>query len=587
LVEDAARSDRDGRFGKYTLIAKLATGGMGEIFLAKLTGAAGFEKLVVIKRLLPHLVEDRHFVTMLLDEARIAARLSHPNVCQVFDLGEVSGQYYIAMEYLEGVPCSQLLRRSRNDDELLEVPLAAGLLIQVCDGLHHAHQLCDAEGEPVGLVHRDVTPSNVFATVTGMVKVLDFGVAKSRDAQARTHTGALKGKYAYMSPEQVQAEELDRRSDIFSLGIVLFELLTTRRLFWRESEYKMFQAIAEEPIPDVRDFRADVPAPLAAVVKKALSRDRDGRFATAAEMGAAVAAAMAPLGGVAPAAAVAEHVLRRFDDQIRERRELVLTSVSPQHHPTVADGTADMGEHSHEIEAPTVAARIGAGIASEPGLAAETAGVDEMPTAAAPAPSEAAVSKKPWRLVGGATAVAAVAAVTVAFALGYSRGSTGDPAAAAPGVIVVEKGSVEREGPGAEADPSASVAGQAPAASAPARGGGAGEAHDARPRTTPVAGRTATVRLGADPYSAALSARALEKCIATHAAAVDELRATAANRVALHVTIERSGKARGVVVATPALRGSRLGRCLKSVAAGSRFPRHDQKQLVVEIFFAI
>ena len=347
-METGIQSNYDAQFGKYTLVAKLATGGMGEIFLAKLSGMAGFEKLVVIKRLLPHLAEDEHFVTMLLDEARIAARLSHPNVCQVYDLGQVDGVFYIAMEFLEGVPCSELLKRARRDETALEFGLAANILQQSCAGLHHAHSLVDGKGNDIALVHRDVSPSNLFATISGTVKVLDFGVAKSRDARARTVTGALKGKYAYMSPEQVMAFELDRRSDVFSLGIVFFELLTNRRLFWRDSEYKMFQAIAEEPIPDPRDFRPSVPEGLAKVANKALSREVDGRFSSAEEMAKAISEAMTGSGLAMSNAEVASHVRSRFAGPIQDRRQLVVTSVKPSEQPTVSDGRADMGEHSQQ-----------------------------------------------------------------------------------------------------------------------------------------------------------------------------------------------------------------------------------------------
>jgi serine/threonine-protein kinase len=310
-------------FGKYRLIAKLATGGMGEIFLARLKGVAGFEKLVVIKRLLPHLAEDAHFVTMLLDEARIAARLSHPNVCEVYDLGEVDGQFYIAMEYLEGVSCSQVLQRARKEGRWLDIRLAAAVLIQACEGLHHAHELTDRNGGDIGLVHRDISPSNLFLTTTGLVKVLDFGVAKSRNALARTHTGALKGKYAYMSPEQVMAQPIDRRSDIFSLGIVFWEMLTTQRLFWRESEFLMFQAIAEEEIPPVTKHRENIPEAVAETVQRALARDQAARFGTARDLAEAIRAAVQTLGGVVSNSKLGDYVKTRFEESIRERREVV------------------------------------------------------------------------------------------------------------------------------------------------------------------------------------------------------------------------------------------------------------------------
>ena len=310
-------------FGDYTLLCKLATGGMGELFVARRTAAGGFQKLVVIKRLLPHLAEDGHFVAMLLDEARIAARLSHPNVCQVYDLGEADGHYYITMEHLEGVPASLLLRRASRAGQRLELGLAAAILRQTAAGLHHAHDLRDNDGNLLGLVHRDVSPSNLFVTSAGAVKVLDFGVAKSQDALARTHTGALKGKYAYMSPEQVLGEPVDRRSDVWSLGIVLYELLTAQRLFWRDSEYKMFQAIIDEPIPSLVERRPGLPMPVALVAGRALSRPPGQRFASAREMGEALEEAMVGLGGIWGASRVADYLEEHFGELMGERREEV------------------------------------------------------------------------------------------------------------------------------------------------------------------------------------------------------------------------------------------------------------------------
>src|SRR4051812_7865173 len=200
------------RFGKYSLVARLATGGMAEIFLARLQGVAGFEKLVCIKRILPHLARDKQFVAMFLDEARIAARISHPNVCQVFELGEIEGSYYIAMEYLEGVPLGCFRRRAALG-VLPDPRLVAGIAIQACEALHHAHQLKNTDGSVMEVVHRDVSPQNVFVTVDGIVKVLDFGIAKAQGAHAKTGTGAIKGTSAYMSPEQLRGERVDRRTD--------------------------------------------------------------------------------------------------------------------------------------------------------------------------------------------------------------------------------------------------------------------------------------------------------------------------------------------------------------------------------------
>jgi serine/threonine-protein kinase len=310
------------RFGKYTLVAKLATGGMAEIFLARLQGAAGFEKLVVIKRILPHLARDQQFVAMFLDEARIAARISHPQVCQVFELGELDGRYFIAMEYLEGVPLASFRRA-----DLYWMPpdpqLVVGMVIQACEGLHHAHQLKGSDGASLEVVHRDVSPNNLFVTVDGVVKVLDFGIAKVQDASVRTTTGAVKGTYAYMAPEQLRGERLDRRTDVFAMGIVLWETLVQKHLFRRSTDFLTFQAITTDPIPDVCELRPEIPPAVGEAIARAMSRDREQRFPTARALGEALAAAVAPLGGPLPASAVSEEVVRAFPAQLREQHKLI------------------------------------------------------------------------------------------------------------------------------------------------------------------------------------------------------------------------------------------------------------------------
>ncbi|HEV7556856.1 MAG TPA: serine/threonine-protein kinase, partial [Kofleriaceae bacterium] len=310
------------RFGKYTLVAKLATGGMAEIFLARLQGAAGFEKLVCIKRILPHLAKDQQFVAMFLDEARIAARISHPQVCQVFELGELDGRYYIAMEYLEGVPLASFRR-----PDLYWMPpdprLVVGMAIQACEGLHHAHQIKGSDGASLEVVHRDVSPNNLFVTVDGVVKVLDFGIAKVQDASVRTTTGAVKGTYAYMAPEQLRGERLDRRTDVFAMGIVLWETLVQKHLFKRTTDFLTFQAITTDPIPDVCEIRPDVPPAVGEAIARAMSRDRELRFPTARALGEALAAAVAPLGGPLPASAVSEELARAFPAQLHEQQKLI------------------------------------------------------------------------------------------------------------------------------------------------------------------------------------------------------------------------------------------------------------------------
>jgi len=309
-------------FGKYSLVAKLATGGMAEIFLARLSGAAGFEKLVCIKRILSHLAKDQAFVDMFLAEARIAAQISHPNVCSVFELGEIDHRYFIAMEYLEGVPFACFRRRDIYGTEP-DPRLVAALGIQACEGLHHAHNLKKPDGTQLEVVHRDVSANNLFLTVDGVAKVLDFGIAKVQDASVKTTTGSVKGTYAYMAPEQLRGERVDRRTDVFALGAVLWELFARKHLFKRETDFLTFQAITTDPIPSIDELRPDIPPDLAAVIAKALERTREDRYPTARAMGEALARSVASIGGPMTAAELSAEIELAFDSRLAEQRGLI------------------------------------------------------------------------------------------------------------------------------------------------------------------------------------------------------------------------------------------------------------------------
>jgi serine/threonine-protein kinase len=255
---------------------------------------------------------------MFLAEAQIAARISHPNVCQVFELGELEGSYYIAMEYLEGVPLACFRRGDYYGPEP-DPRLVAGIAVQACEGLHHAHQLRHADGSTMEVVHRDISPQNLFVTTDGIVKVLDFGIAKIHGGQIQTTSGALKGTYAYMAPEQLRSERVDRRTDVFAVGIVMWETLARRHLFKRETDFLTFLAITTEPITDLQAIRPDVPPALASVIMTALARDRDERFPTARMLGEAIAGAVAPLSS----AAISEELVHAFPVQLAEQAELI------------------------------------------------------------------------------------------------------------------------------------------------------------------------------------------------------------------------------------------------------------------------
>ncbi|HET9993700.1 MAG TPA: serine/threonine-protein kinase [Kofleriaceae bacterium] len=329
------------RLGRYELIGLLATGGMAEIHLARLAGEAGFEKIVVVKRLLPELCASKAFVAMFLDEGKLVARLDHPNICEVHELGRDGAEYFLVMPYLDGVAATELIAQPRDPDRVAQLRVATGVIAQACAGLHHAHELRDADGTTVGLVHRDVSPSNLFVTTKGVAKVLDFGIAKVRGA-TETEVGTVKGKTQYMAPEQLLGESLDRRADVFALGIVLYELATHQRLFKRASDYLAARAILEEPIPRADEADPQIPTALADVIAKSLARAPAERYADAHELGRALDAAMQPHGGVATAPQIAQALAEHHAEELtaqRTRQAKVVSSAAAKatdKPPTVA-----------------------------------------------------------------------------------------------------------------------------------------------------------------------------------------------------------------------------------------------------------
>ena len=258
-------------YGQYVLVRKLAEGGMAEIFLAKLLGADGFERNVVIKRMLSNLSSIPDFVEMFRDEARLAARLSHPNIIQIHELGFIEGCYYICMEYLAGEDFSSTLRQAGKKRQYTPMPITLRVLVDAARGLHYAHDFTNEEGQPLHIVHRDISPSNLYVTYQGQVKVLDFGIAKAASRVVQTRTGVVKGKYIYMAPEQAQGKEVDRRADVFSLGVSLYESLTNVRPFARENDLAVLNALLQSDFMPPASLRRDIPPELEAVVLKALA----------------------------------------------------------------------------------------------------------------------------------------------------------------------------------------------------------------------------------------------------------------------------------------------------------------------------
>jgi len=269
-------------FGKYQLLQKIGSGGMGQIFLARTVGTQDFEKLVVIKRLLPHLSEDEEFLSMFLDEARIAARFNHPNLIQIFELGDFADAHYLAMEYVAGENLRELDRYLRGvAKQTLPLGMACRIVADAAAGLAYAHNARDAQGRPLSLVHRDVSPQNILVGFDGAVKLIDFGVAKAAGKAQSTATGVLRGKYSYMSPEQADGGPLDARSDVFSLGVVFWELLTGKRLFKGDSELTTLRLVTACQVPLPSKMSSSLPL-ADGLVMKALAKDPDQRYPDAA-----------------------------------------------------------------------------------------------------------------------------------------------------------------------------------------------------------------------------------------------------------------------------------------------------------------
>ena len=275
------------RLGRYQIIGRLATGGMAEVYLALSGDVPGFRTLVVVKRILPHLASNAQFIRMFLDEARLAALLDHPNIVRIVEVGHDGEDYFLVMELVQGKPLSAVLRKAAREHRPPSPALTAYMISQAANGLGYAHTLTDGENRPLGVVHRDVSPQNVLISFEGAVKMIDFGVARAFGRVAHTSPGGLKGKIDYMSPEQASAEEVDHRADVFALGVVLWEALTGRRLFRRETELATMRAIVDDPITHPSEIVQIAPE-LDAIVMRALRKRKDARFATAHEMAVAL-----------------------------------------------------------------------------------------------------------------------------------------------------------------------------------------------------------------------------------------------------------------------------------------------------------
>jgi serine/threonine protein kinase len=270
--------------GQYVIDQKLAQGGMAEIFLGRALDPQGLDRPVVIKRILPHISASPEFVDMLVHEAKLAVQLTHGNIGQVFDLGKVGDDYFIVMEYVDGVTLSRIARRLRQTGQLMPVEIALFIVSEIASGLDYMHRRTDSQGKPLNIVHRDISPQNIIVSNSGTAKIIDFGIAKASTHASITDPGVVKGKFAYMSPEHVGGDKLDARTDLFSLGVILWELLSNQRLFKGKNNKETINRVKRCNVPSVSGYRDDIPRPVQDIVKKTLAKNRKNRYASAHDM---------------------------------------------------------------------------------------------------------------------------------------------------------------------------------------------------------------------------------------------------------------------------------------------------------------
>jgi serine/threonine protein kinase len=324
------------QFGRYILIDRISTGGMAEVYLAKSSGIEGFEKIVAIKRILPAVSEDPDFETMFIDEAKISARLAHSNVGQVYEFGQVDGQYYIAMEYIPGKDLRAIQTHLEETDRVMDAPMALHIISRLCQALDYAHRQKDSAGNSMEIIHRDISPPNIIVSFEGAIKLIDFGIAKATSRATRTRAGKLKGKFAYMSPEQVQGMPMDHRSDIFSAGTLLHELLTNRRLFQGESQLAVMHAVRNAEVDPPSTINPEVPLEVDKIALQALARDRERRYGWASELRADIERYFARSSMAFDTAQLAQWMQTEFagdvlaENRLRERLHAVTADEPPE-----------------------------------------------------------------------------------------------------------------------------------------------------------------------------------------------------------------------------------------------------------------
>ena len=554
------------RLGRYEIVRRLAIGGMAEIYLARMSGPAGFAKHVVLKRILPDHAANAEFVRMFHNEARYAATLDHPNIAHVYDLGEEQGLHYYTMEYLHGDDCRALVRAAATRRRPLPLEAALAIVIGACNGCHFAHEMTGEDGRPLGLVHRDISPSNVVVTYAGAVKIVDFGIAKATALEDKTATGATKGKLSYMAPEQGRSQPVDRRADVYALGVLLYELTTLRRAFVGEVDAQILWAVMTGDWARPSAVMADYPPALEAIVVRAMAVDREQRYGTARELQQAIES-FAREAGLSPSSSGLGELLEALVGPRLEPWRTV-ESRSPTAQPSASESVDDMGMDfaSTDPAQPTdpdprafasyVPARaVDRGLEPTPTPMATPSSspiagqrVEPEPSAARSLPSgqRPGSGRGPWILAG-------VLALGGATAVGYVLWSStrkDEPVV----VAVAERGSAVLE------TTDAAVAADGPidtaVAMAPAIDAGAGKRRPVKPAAD-------------DPLSQAFKRRsaAVDACFKTHPTTLD-----ATSKVSVRFAIDAAGVPTDVQMVPPELTRTPLGACVLDVARGVRFP---------------
>jgi serine/threonine-protein kinase len=401
------------KIGRYDVIYPLAQGGMASVHVGRLSGMAGFEKLVAIKVIHQHLAGDDAFVKMFLDEARLAARIHHPNIGEVIEVGEDSGLYFMVCELIVGQSLRNVFRQARARGEKVPHPACADIAARICQGLHEAHDLKDAKGDPCNLVHRDVSPRNVLVSYNGFVKLIDFGIAWAHGRMSHTDAGTVKGKLGFMPPEQIKGEQLDRRSDIFSLGVVLYLMLAGKHPFPGKSDAERMHKILHGEYVPLRKIDPDIDPALEQIVVRAMAVSPDARFDTCAEMSrelmARVHAVADPPGSWDSSAEIGGLMHRLFEDELVEHRELIRVAA----------------EQAAENEVDSGITPVGMGSASA-GSASHT----DLTVAGTPQSMQMRSPQRRRRLIGLGIAGGAIVLAALAVILGV-LGSAGDDLRAA------------------------------------------------------------------------------------------------------------------------------------------------------------